>query len=67
MLLAVVAAWYAVYHGPPRAARIALRCHRMAVVLAVGLLAGGVDVAPGAFFDTVQAWFPGRADEVIRL
>ena len=36
VLLAVVAACYAVYHGPDGLRRIAQRCHRMAAVLAAG-------------------------------
>jgi glycine dehydrogenase len=65
VLLAVVAACYAVYHGPQGLRRIALRCHRMAAVLAAGLRAAGVEVVHGAFFDTVQARVPGRADAVV--
>ncbi|MDN5748704.1 MAG: glycine dehydrogenase (aminomethyl-transferring), partial [Pseudonocardia sp.] len=58
VLLAVVAACYAVYHGPDGLRRIARRTHRMAAVLAAGLRAGGVEVVHDAFFDTVTA----RAD-----
>ncbi|WP_300015662.1 aminomethyl-transferring glycine dehydrogenase [Pseudonocardia sp.] len=58
VLLAVVAACYAVYHGPDGLRRIAQRTHRMAAVLAAGLRAGGVEVVHDAFFDTVTA----RAD-----
>ncbi|MGD9528145.1 MAG: aminomethyl-transferring glycine dehydrogenase, partial [Pseudonocardia sp.] len=64
VLLAVVAACYAVYHGPEGLARIAQRAHRMAAVLAAGLRAGGVEVVHGEFFDTVQARVPGRAEAV---
>ncbi|MDT7618306.1 MAG: glycine dehydrogenase [Pseudonocardiales bacterium] len=64
VLLAVVAACYAVYHGPDGLRRIARRAHRMAAVLAAGLRAGGADVVHGAFFDTVQARVPGRGDAV---
>jgi glycine dehydrogenase len=64
VLLAVVAACYAVYHGPEGLRRIALRAHRMAAVLAAGLRAGGVEVVHGEFFDTVQARVPGRAEAV---
>ena len=65
VLLAVVAACYAVYHGPEGLRGIALRAHRMAAVLAAGLRAGGVAVVHDAFFDTVQAVAPGRADAVV--
>jgi glycine dehydrogenase len=64
VLLAVVAACYAVYHGPDGLRRIAQRAHRMAAVLAAGLRAGGVEVVHGEFFDTVQVRVPGRAEEV---
>ncbi|MFL6136811.1 MAG: aminomethyl-transferring glycine dehydrogenase [Frankiaceae bacterium] len=64
VLLAVVAAMYAVYHGPDGLARIARRAHRCAAVLAAGLRAGGVEVATRAFFDTLTVRLPGRAAEV---
>jgi glycine dehydrogenase len=64
VLLAVVAACYAVYHGPDGLRRIAQRAHRMAAVLAAGLRAGGVEVVHGEFFDTVLAVVPGRAEDV---
>ena len=65
VLLAVVAAMYAVYHGPDGLATIARRVHRYAAVLAAGLRDGGVEVPPEAFFDTVLARVPGRADRVV--
>jgi glycine dehydrogenase len=61
VLLAVVAACYAVYHGPDGLARIARRAHRMAAVLAAGLRAGGAEVLHDAFFDTVRVRVPDRA------
>jgi glycine dehydrogenase len=61
VLLAVVAACYAVYHGPDGLARIARRAHRMAAVLAAGLRSGGVEIVHDAFFDTVRARVPGDA------
>ncbi|MHA6625185.1 aminomethyl-transferring glycine dehydrogenase [Pseudonocardia sichuanensis] len=64
VLLAVVAACYAVYHGPDGLRRIAQRAHRMAAVLAAGLRAGGVEVVHDAFFDTVQVRVPGRAEGI---
>src|SRR5215217_9436438 len=65
VLLAVMAGAYAVYHGPDGLAAIAARVHRSAVTLAAWLRGGGVDVVPGAFFDTVLARVPGRAAEVV--
>ncbi|GAA2461093.1 aminomethyl-transferring glycine dehydrogenase [Streptomyces macrosporus] len=65
VLLAVMASMYAVYHGPDGLAAIARRTHRLAAVLAAGLREGGVEVVHDAFFDTVTARVPGRADEVV--
>ena len=65
VLLAVVAAMYASYHGAEGLRTIAARVHRYASVLADGLHVGGVEVVHGAFFDTVQARVPGRAAEVV--
>lgn len=65
VLLAVMAAMYAVYHGPGGLRRIAERTHHRAVDLAAGLRAGDVDVVHEAFFDTVLARVPGRATEVV--
>ncbi|MBV9869578.1 MAG: aminomethyl-transferring glycine dehydrogenase [Frankiaceae bacterium] len=65
VLLAVVAAAYAAYHGPEGLAVIAERVHGHAASLAAALRAGGVEVPPTAFFDTVTATVPGGADGVI--
>ncbi|KDN86682.1 aminomethyl-transferring glycine dehydrogenase [Kitasatospora cheerisanensis] len=65
VLLAVMASMYAVYHGPDGLADIARRTHRYAAALAAGLRAGGVELAHDAFFDTVTAVVPGRADEIV--
>ena len=65
VLLAVMASMYAVYHGPDGLRRIAGRVHRLAVILAAGLRAGGVDVVHEVFFDTVLARVPGGAERVV--
>ncbi|HVQ92205.1 MAG TPA: aminomethyl-transferring glycine dehydrogenase [Mycobacteriales bacterium] len=65
VLLAVIAAMYAVYHGPDGLRAIANRVHRRAVVLAAGLRAAGVTVLHDSFFDTVLAEVPGRAAAVV--
>ena len=65
VLLAVIASMYAVYHGPDGLAQIARRVHRLATLLAAGLVAGGVEVTGSAFFDTVQARVPGHASAVL--
>jgi glycine dehydrogenase len=65
VLLAVIASMYAVYHGPSGLRAIATRAHRMAVVLAARLRAGGLEVGPEHFFDTLLVRVPGKADEVV--
>ncbi|MEQ8516752.1 MAG: aminomethyl-transferring glycine dehydrogenase [Chromatocurvus sp.] len=51
-LLANLAAFYAVYHGPEGLQTIAERVHRLAAIFARGLAEKGV-VTPPHFFDTV--------------
>jgi len=67
VLLAVVAAMYAVHHGPDGLRTIAERTHRLTGLLVAGLL--GADATrvtnAGAFFDTVTVQVPGRAGDVI--
>ncbi|MFG2117445.1 aminomethyl-transferring glycine dehydrogenase [Streptomyces sp. NPDC048718] len=65
VLLAVMAGMYAVYHGPDGLRQIAERTHRYAAILAAGLRDGGVQLAQGAFFDTLTAKVPGRADRIV--
>jgi len=54
VLLAVMAAMYAVYHGPEGLRRIAERVHGLALLLAEGLRRLGFEVLPKVFFDTVR-------------
>lgn len=65
VLLAVMASMYAVYHGPQGLRRIALETHAKARALHDALEAGGVEVIPEHFFDTVTAVVAGRADAVV--
>ncbi|MBE89652.1 MAG: glycine dehydrogenase (aminomethyl-transferring) [Rhodospirillaceae bacterium] len=53
VLLAVMAGFYAVYHGPDRLRTIAERIHRLTGVLATGLKELGFSLAHGQYFDTV--------------
>src|SRR6201996_6547276 len=53
VLLAVIAAMYAVYHGPEGLTAIARTTHRRAAVLAAGLRRLGLRLAHDGFFDTV--------------
>ena len=65
VLLAVLAAMYASYHGAEGLTAIARRVHAHADALAEGLRAAGIDVVHDEFFDTVLTRVPGRADEVL--
>ncbi|MFV0372827.1 aminomethyl-transferring glycine dehydrogenase [Microbacterium sp.] len=65
VLLAVMASMYAVYHGPEGLRAIATEVARTAALLRDGLVSAGVAVLHDAFFDTVVALTPGRADIVI--
>ncbi|GGE48024.1 aminomethyl-transferring glycine dehydrogenase [Actibacterium pelagium] len=52
-LLAVMASFYAVFHGPEGLKAIAQRIHRKTVRLAKGLEAAGFSVQPDVYFDTI--------------
>ncbi|MDE1933856.1 aminomethyl-transferring glycine dehydrogenase [Bradyrhizobium sp.] len=54
VLLAIIAAMYAVYHGPEGLTHIARRVHRRTAVLAEGLRKLGFAPRSQAFFDTVS-------------
>ncbi|UNX56397.1 glycine dehydrogenase [Georgenia sp. TF02-10] len=64
VLLAVMAAMYAVYHGPDGLRSIAEQVHGRAVALADALRAGGVEPVHATFFDTLELAVPGRAEAV---
>jgi glycine dehydrogenase len=68
-LLAVMAAMYAVYHGPAGLAAIARRVHALAATLAAGLRRLGYGTPAEPFFDTVRVELgggpAGRADSVV--
>jgi glycine dehydrogenase len=62
VLLAVIAAMYASYHGAEGLTGIARRVHAHAEKIAAAL---GDALVHEKFFDTVLARVPGRADEVV--
>jgi len=64
-LLAIVAAMYAVYHGPDGLKGIAEQVHAKASALAAGLRAAGVEIEHDEFFDTIRAKVPGRAGAIV--
>jgi glycine dehydrogenase len=65
VLLAIIAAMYASYHGADGLRSIAARVRSHARTLAATLRNGGVDVVHENFFDTVLASVPGRAADVV--
>ena len=67
VLLAVMASFFAVYHGPDGLRRIGDRVARLSAILARGLTDDGVEIAHDHFFDTVTARVPGRADKVMAV
>jgi len=64
VLLAVMAAMYAVYHGPQGLRRIARRVHRMAAIAKAGLERLGLRVGPAEFFDTLVVACGARAGAI---
>ncbi len=52
-LLAVMASFYAVFHGPEGLTAISQRIHRKTVRMARGLEAAGFKIEPEHFFDTI--------------
>ena len=52
-LLANMAAFYALYHGPEGLKKIGRRVHHMTAILAKGLITGGLTLKNNSFFDTI--------------
>lgn len=65
VLLAVMAAMYASYHGADGLRAIARRTHGAAARIADSIAAGGFSVAHANFFDTVEVHAPGQADTIL--
>jgi glycine dehydrogenase len=61
VLLAVIAAMYASYHGPDGLTAIARRVHGRAASLAAALTAAGFATAADAYFDTIGVVVPNDA------
>ena len=66
VLLAVMAAMYATYHGREGLTAIARRVHLRATTLAAALRGLGLQAGPEAFFDTVRVRIPGGAADAAR-
>jgi glycine dehydrogenase len=65
VLLAVIAAMYAVYHGPEGLAAIARTVHHRAAVLAAGLRKLGFALGSEVFFDTVSVDAGAQRDDIV--
>ena len=65
VLLAVINAMYAVYHGPDGLAAIARRVHRRTAVLAAGLQQLGLTPTHGTYFDTLTIEVGDRRDAIV--
>ncbi len=65
VLLAVIAAMYATYHGPDGLTEIARRVHHHACVLARTLEDHGLTTDGPGFFDTVRVLVPGAAADAL--
>ena len=65
VLLANIAAFYAVYHGPEGLRQIAYRIHRLAGILAHALKDVGISVINQTYFDTLTLDVADKRDEII--
>ena len=65
VLLAVMAGFYAVYHGPDGLRRIAGRVHAATATLAAALVRAGYSLKNEAFFDTLTVIVPDEKREGI--
>jgi glycine dehydrogenase len=66
VLLANMASFYAVYHGPQGLKNIAQRIHRSADIFAAGLTAKGVTIVNAHWFDTITFKVADRAAVIQR-
>jgi glycine dehydrogenase len=65
VLLAVMAAMYAAYHGPKGLERIARRVHRFTAIARAGLARLGFEVPASAFFDTLTVKTGARTAAIL--
>ena len=66
-LLANMAAFYAVYHGPEGLTAIAKRINLLATTFAAGLKRLGFTCGSAEFFDTVRVTAPTQSVDILRL
>lgn len=65
VLLALMAAFYAIYHGSKGLLRIAETVHAHTKTLAAAVKAAGLTMYTGDFFDTIVFGAPGKADDLV--
>jgi len=65
VLLAIMAGFYAVYHGPERLATIGKRVNLLTGLAAQGLRDFGIEVENDNWFDTLRVRIAGSADALI--
>ncbi|MGS0739809.1 aminomethyl-transferring glycine dehydrogenase [Pseudomonas sp. GG8] len=65
VLLANIASFYAVYHGPEGLKRIAQRVHRLTTILAAGLARKGLQRINRRFFDTLTLDVGGSQSAIL--
>ncbi len=65
VLLAVIAAMYAVYHGPAGLRTIARRVHRLTAILKSGLVRAGFKVPTTEYFDTITIATGERTGDIL--
>jgi len=65
-LLAVMAVFYAMYHGPQGLRRIATRIQRLACILAKGLADAGFSADNATYFDTLTYTVGTKQKEIVK-
>ncbi|MEP1383927.1 MAG: aminomethyl-transferring glycine dehydrogenase [Paraglaciecola sp.] len=65
VLLANMASFYAVYHGPKGLKTIASRVHRFADILAAGLQKSGFELVNNTWFDTLSVKVSANKDKIV--
>ncbi|MGO2584583.1 MAG: aminomethyl-transferring glycine dehydrogenase, partial [Brachybacterium tyrofermentans] len=65
VLLAVMAAMYAVYHGPEGLTRIGRQVADRTATLAAHLVASGFELVGDSFFDTLEVRATGQAQDIV--
>jgi glycine dehydrogenase len=65
-LLAIMAVFYAMYHGPDRLRRIAMRIQRLACILVKGMADAGFRADNDTFFDTLTYTVGERQGEIVQ-